>query len=127
MNIVISTVSQSPVYEQIKSQIREQVLLGELASETMLPSIRALARELKVGVITVKRAYDDLCIEGVLFSKPGKGVYVSELNSEYIKETHLGIIKDQLRDIKRYANEAQIGLNEIIELLKQVYREDNHE
>ncbi len=122
--ITISAVSQIPVYEQIENQIREQVLSRKLESGTQLPSIRVLARELKVGVITVKRAYDDLCTEGILFSQAAKGIFVAELDYDFIKSRHLELIKEQLRDVKHYAQEVQIDKEDLIHILELIYKEE---
>lgn len=123
MNIVISIVSETPIYEQIKNQIREKVLSGELAPGTMLPSIRSMARELKVGVITTKRAYEDLCEEGVLISQPGKGVFVAKLDYDSVRNKHMELIKEQLSDIKTYADGVGIGREEIDKILDELYRQ----
>ena len=81
MNIMISQLSQTPIYEQMESQIKRDILSGQLKPNEMLPSIRSMAKELGVGIITVKRAYDDLCNEGLLVSLQGRGVFVAEFDS----------------------------------------------
>ncbi|NLL04677.1 MAG: GntR family transcriptional regulator [Clostridiaceae bacterium] len=125
MNILISVVSQIPIYEQIKNQIREQVLSGVLMPDTQLPSIRAMARELKVGVITTKRAYEDLCEEGILVSQPGKGVFVARLDHDCIRRKHLELIKEQLSDIKSYADSVNIGKEDIDRILSELYSQQD--
>lgn len=122
MRINISPVSKIPIYEQIENQIREQILRDELKPGTQLPSIRELARELKVGVITSKRAYDDLCEEGMLISRQGKGVFVAELDCESIQETQKKLLMEQLEDIKNYGDRIGIGQDELVEMLKELYR-----
>ncbi len=121
MRINISPVSKLPIYEQIENQIREQILSGELKPNTQLPSIRELARELKVGVITSKRAYDDLCEEGMLISRQGKGVFVAELDCESIQETQKKLLLEQLCDIKNYADSIGISKDELAEMIKGLY------
>ncbi|RDU23575.1 GntR family transcriptional regulator [Anaerosacchariphilus polymeriproducens] len=124
MKINISVVSNLPIYEQIKNQIREQVLSGKLESKSQLPSIRALARELKVGVITTKRAYEDLSMEGILVSKAGKGYFVADLDYEFVKKNHLKLIKEQIMDIKNYAQEAGILKDEVLDILNSVFGDE---
>lgn len=121
MRINISPVSKFPIYEQIENQIREQILTGQLTQGTQLPSIRELARELKVGVITAKRAYDDLCEEDMLISRPGKGVFVADLDIKMVQETHRTLLMEQLTDIKNYADSIGIGKEELTELLNRLY------
>lgn len=121
MNLNISMVSKIPIYEQIKDQIRDKVLSNELEAATMLPSIRFLAKELKVGVITIKRAYDDLCDENILVSKAGIGVFVAEVNKEQAKKVYINLIKEQLQDIKDYAEGVNISKEEIEKILKEIY------
>jgi GntR family transcriptional regulator len=120
MNIKISAVSQIPIYEQIENQIREEILCGKLLPDTQLPSIRALARELKVGVITSKRAYDDLCEEGMLISRAGIGVFVAQIDREMVQNTHIKMLKEQLTDLKDYAESIGVEKEELINLLKSI-------
>lgn len=121
MKISISAVSKIPIYEQITNQIREQVLSGQLLAGAQLHSIRELARELKVGIITAKRAYDDLCEEGMLISRPGKGVFVAELDIKDVQNAHKDLILEQLQDIKHYADSIGMGQEELTALLKSLY------
>lgn len=120
MKLAISPISQVPIYEQIKNQIKEEILNGTLAAGTQLPSIRALARELKVGVITVKRAYDDLCEEEILISRAGVGIFAAEFDAQKLKGIYRGLLTEQLMDIKRYAQSIGVGKSELIELLKEI-------
>ncbi|NLD48902.1 MAG: GntR family transcriptional regulator, partial [Clostridiaceae bacterium] len=99
------------------------ILSGELASGTMLPSIRSMARELKVGVITTKRAYEDLCEEGVLISQPGKGIFVAKLDYDSVRKKHLELIRDQISDIKTYADSVGVSREEIDKILDELYRQ----
>lgn len=121
MNILISPLSQTPIYEQIKQQVRESILSGKLKDGQQIPSIRILAKDLKVGIITVKRAYDDLCSEGLLISLAGRGVYVSHINREQIKTLHLDMLKEKLIDIKDFCDGASISKKEIETLLTIIY------
>lgn len=119
MNLNISMVSQIPIYEQIENQIREMILSGELSTGECLPSIRFMAKELRVGIVTVKRAYEDLCNEELLVSMPGKGVYVSKIDSKKVKNAHREIIKEQIKDIISYAKSVDISSEEIIQMIKE--------
>lgn len=103
MKIVIFTDSEQPIYEQIKLQIKEQITSGELASGTMLPSIRMLAKELKIGIITAKRAYDDLTEEGYTQSVAGKGVFVAYHGAESIAAAAEEELKKKLLPCVQYA------------------------
>ena len=127
MKLVISAVSKLPIYEQMENQIREQILSGELASGTMLPSIRALARECQVGVITSKRAYEDLCAEGILVSRPGKGVFVAEINAGYAKQVRMEQLKEQLADVLEFAQHAGITAEEVEAVLRELKEEGKRE
>ena len=89
MKIVISTTLNLPIYEQIMNQIRDAVIAGELKEGEGMPSIRNLARDLQVSVITTKRAYEELEKEGVLLSVPGKGFYVCKQNNDFLKEKQM--------------------------------------
>ena len=120
MYININYQSGQPIYEQIKSQIRSQVFSGELQSGTLLPSIRMLAKELQVGIITAKRAYDDLCAEGILYSVPGKGVFVSGIERSDARELALEAIRKKLAEAVRLADESGVERAEIIKLLKGI-------
>lgn len=121
IHIIISPVSKLPIYEQIKNQIRDKIMAGELKSGTQLPSIRILAKELQVGIITAKRAYDDLCEEGILISAAGKGVFVAELNITQVKNIQLEQIREQLSDIKAFAEGADIRKEDIINIIDELY------
>lgn len=123
MKLMVSALSQIPIYEQIKQQIKEQVFSGDLKPGEQLPSIRTLAKELKVGVITSKRAYDDLCREGVLVSHPGKGVFVGEINEDDVKAAHLQMIEEQLRDVSNLAGQYSISREDIEMLIEKIYKE----
>lgn len=86
MNIVISNQSGVPIYEQIKEQIKRAVLSGDLTENTPLPSLRQLARDLQVSLVTTTRAYSELELEGFVQTMPGKGVYVKKINDDFIRE-----------------------------------------
>lgn len=125
MKLTVSGLSQIPIYEQIKQQIKEQVFSGTLKSGEQLPSIRMLAKELKVGVITSKRAYDDLCEEGVLVSHQGKGIFVAEISTEDVKANHLQLVEDHLRDAVYAAKQYGISKTEVISALDKICKEED--
>ena len=97
MNIIISNASDSPIYEQIYRQIKSCILSGQLKEGDLLPSIRSLAKDLRISVITTKRAYDELEKDGYIYTVAGKGSFVAEKNTELIREEHLKSIEAHLR------------------------------
>ncbi|WP_258525932.1 GntR family transcriptional regulator [Paenibacillus sp. YN15] len=107
---MLSNSDPAPLYEQIKKQVIEQILEGTLPSGTMLPSIRALARELEISVITVKKAYEDLEAEGYIATKQGVGSYVAEAGAEFVKETKLKAVQQAFE--KGIAGCRELGMNE---------------
>ena len=124
MNLIISNTSGKPIYEQIVSQIKRQIVSGELVSGEMLPSIRSLAKDLRIIVITTKRAYDELEREGLIVTAAGKGSFVAERNAEWLREDVLRKIEDHLQQISQLA--AQIGLSgeDLCEMLQTLRLEE---
>ena len=108
MTILIDNKSGQPIYEQIVEQIREQILTGALGADEALPSIRSLAKDLRISVITTKRAYEELEQEGFLYTVAGKGCFVAEKNTELLREEDLRRIEEHLSEIRRLA--ARCGL-----------------
>jgi GntR family transcriptional regulator len=86
MNIIISNSSEKPIYEQITSQVKQMIMNGELGAGTLLPSMRTLAKELRISVITTKRAYEDLERDGFIYTVIGKGSFIAEKNLEFVRE-----------------------------------------
>lgn len=123
MNIVISNSSAVPLYEQIKNQIKNQILSAKLKSEELLPSIRSLAKELKVSIITTKRAYDELEKEGYIVTVVGKGSYVCAQSTERLKEAALFEMESKLEEIIISAKKMGINENEFLEIIKSIYEE----
>jgi len=121
LNIIISNLSQTPIYEQIKQQIKETILSGEIKGEEQLPSIRIMAKELKVGIVTIKRAYEELEREGLVVNLQGRGCFAQNLDIEKIKEINLKILKDQLIDIKNFADVSKISGEEVMDIITQIY------
>lgn len=99
MKLIISSVSGEPIYEQIKSQIRSVIMSGELTAGEALPSLRKLAKELRVSVLTVTRAYNELADEGLVENVQGKGTFVMERGNELMKERARERIMDKLREV----------------------------
>lgn len=118
MKIIISNDSGIPIYEQIKNQIKAQIVSGDLKEDEALPGMRTLASDLKVSVITTKRAYNDLEQEGYTYSMPGKGSFVKKLNEEVVRENALAEIEKYFYDAMTVAKTAGIGIDELQEILK---------
>lgn len=123
MTIVLKNKSDIPIYEQIKEQIKNAVLEGELLDNEQLPSIRQLARDLKISVITTTRAYNDLCDEGFIISVVGKGYFVAPKNNELLRERMLCSMEEALEKGAEYGRNAGLSDNEIIETLKSILKE----
>jgi len=123
MNVIISNNIEQPIYIQIKEQIKEQILRGDLAEKSPLPSIRKLAKDLQISVITTKRAYDELELEGFIKTFPGKGSFVAAQNHEFLKEKQLKMIEEKLNEIIDDSKAFDIGLEEIIQILTVLYEE----
>ena len=123
MNINISNTSTIPLYEQIVTQIKSQILNGSLQQGEGLPSIRNLAKELKVSIITTKRAYEELEKEGFIQTVVGKGTFVSNQNKERLKEITLYNLENKLEEIIKQAKSAGITLEEGLEIFKSIYEE----
>jgi len=124
MRIVISNSSPDPLYEQIAAQIRDQIVGGELEGGTELPSIRGLARELGLSIITIKRAYDDLEAAGFLDSVHGKGTYVATQSDGMIRERRRRQVEESLARAVREARGFGIGDDELREALELLLREE---
>lgn len=118
MKIIISNDSGLPIYEQIKNQIKAQIVAGDLRADEGLPGMRTLASDLKVSVITTKRAYNDLEQEGYIYSMPGKGSFVKKLNEEVVRENALAEIEKYFTDTMTVAKAAGIDIEELQEILK---------
>jgi GntR family transcriptional regulator len=123
VNIKIKNSSNDPIYLQIKNQIRNAILNGELEVGELLPSIRLLAKELRVSVITTKRAYDELENDGFIHSVQGKGSFVAPQNTELMKERFLKKIEASIAEILRYAKLAGMSHDELIEMIRTLESE----
>ncbi|WP_312811016.1 GntR family transcriptional regulator [Sedimentibacter sp.] len=121
MNIIISNSSGQPIYEQIVSQIKSLIISGELNEGDALPSMRILAKELRISVITTKRAYEELEREGFIVSFTGKGSFVAGKNIDLIREQQLKEIENYMQEIIILANNCGIGLDELTEMMNLIY------
>ena len=124
MQIIISNQSREPIYEQIAAQIKKQILTNELEAGQLLPSMRLLAKDLGISVITTKRAYEELEKGGYIYSVVGKGSFVSEQNKEMILERKMKGIEEQLVAAIQNSKEIGIELEELEELLRMLYKEE---
>lgn len=123
MRIIIKNKSDVPIYEQIKEQIKAAVFEGEIVEDEALPSIRQLAKDLKISVITTQRAYSDLAEEGFIISVQGKGYFVAPKNNELIKERLLRRVEDNFELAVKDGRTAGLSNEELISILKLIMEE----
>ena len=123
MRVLISTTSTLPVYEQIVNQIRDTVVAGEVKEGEGLPSIRVLAKNLEVSVITTKRAYEELEKEGVIASVPGKGFYVCKQNNDILKEKQRRNLEERFQELIKESKNAGLLLEDVLEMVRFLYEE----
>ena len=121
MKLVISNSSSVPIYEQIKNSIIEQIMSGELEENEALPSIRSLAQDIKISVMTIKKSYDELEKEGYIVSRQGKGTFVAPKNMELLKEQKQKEIETYLSKIIDISHCYQIPKDEILDLFEFMY------
>lgn len=126
MNIQINNSSDDPIYLQIKNQIKAQIISGDLKVGEQLPSIRFLAKELRVSMLTAKRAFDELELDGFINSVQGKGNFVAAQNRELIREEYLKRIELKLQEVVELSEIAGIANNELVQMLKS-YVEGKYE
>ena len=125
MDIILSNSSGKPIYEQITDQVKEQIMAGTLAAGDALPSMRLLARELRISVITTKRAYEELEREGFITTVPGKGCFVAPRNLELVREDALRRSEEHLSAAVDVAKVAGITLEELKQTLTILYGEES--
>ncbi len=123
MRILIANSSPDPIYEQISRQIKSQIISGELAEGTPLPSIRKLAQDLQISVITTKRAYDELEREGFLDSVGGKGTFVAAQNEEFLREKRMKVVEEKLSAAVAEARLMGMGYDRLREMLELLCEE----
>lgn len=125
MEIIIRNTANQPIYEQIYSQLKAQIIAGALSPGEALPSIRTLAKDLKISVITTKRAYDELESEGFLYTVAGKGCFVAEKNLDLIREQQLKELEDHLSAAAALAKSCAVTAEELIGMLRVLLEEEN--
>ena len=121
MDLIISNACGKPIYEQISTQIKNAIVSGALSPGDALPSIRALAKDLRISVITTTRAYDELEKDGFIDRVPGKGCYVAEQNLELVREAHLKQIEDHMSEIVSLAQGCSLTEEEAVKMLRLIW------
>ena len=117
MNILIDNKSGAPIYDQIYSLIKSQIISGALEENEMLPSIRGLAKDLRISFITTKRAYEELEKDGFIYTLPGKGCYVASKNVDLLREENLRKIEEHIDEVVRLAASCNLSKQDIIEMV----------
>ena len=123
MTVLIDNKSGVPIYDQICSQIKAQIISGELQENEMLPSIRGLAKDLRISFITTKRAYEELEREGFIYTVAGKGCFVAAKNTELLREENLRQIEERLQEIRDLAAACGLSREDIIEMFSVIEEE----
>lgn len=124
MELIITNTSNDPIYEQIYMQIKNHIISSSLKEGELLPSIRALAKDLRISVITTKRAYEELEKDGFIHTVAGKGCYVAPINLSLVREMHLKQIEGYIRKILEIAPACNLTENDIIHMLHMLQQED---
>lgn len=124
MDIILSNMDSTPIYEQITRQIKSKILGGELKPGEALPSMRLLAKELRISVITTKRAYEELEREGLITSQTGRGSFVAEVSGQRLREEQLRTVEEHLTNAIRAAKLAGLTADELTELARTLFEEE---
>ena len=124
MTIIIDNKSGVPIYDQIYSQIKAQIIGDSLRQDEALPSIRSLAKDLRISIITTKRAYDELEAEGFIYTLPGKGSFVAPKNTELLREENLRRIEEHMREISALAVQSGLTRQELSEMYTLISEEE---
>ncbi len=127
MNIIISNTSEIPLYKQIKEQIKDSILRGELSEGDLLPSIRQFANEIKVSVLTIRRVYGELEEEGFVHSQAGLGTFVSAGNLELIRDAKYRVVEEKMRALIDDAKSLSITMDELEEMMHILFEEDSND
>ena len=125
MEIIIRNTTNQPIYEQIYAQIKAQIIAGKLSPGEALPSIRSLAKDLRISVITTKRAYDELEAEGFLYTVAGKGCFVAKKNLQLVREGRLRELEEHLAAAAELAVSCGVTAEEVLETLRTLLEEHN--
>ena len=123
MNIFIDNKSGAPIYDQIYNQIKSAVISGELKENDALPSIRSLAKDLRISVVTTKRAYDEMEREGFIYTLPAKGCFVAPKNTELLREENLKNIEELLSEVRQLAASCSLSTDDVIDMYR--YLDEN--
>lgn len=123
MTILINNKSGAPIYDQIYTQIKNQIISGDLKEDEALPSIRNLAKDLRISVITTKRAYDELEREGFIYTLPAKGCFVARKNVELLREENLKQIEAHMQIITQLAAACKLSKEELLDLFRFILEE----
>ncbi len=124
MNIIIRNATSEPIYIQIYNQIKNAIAIEDVKMGELLPSIRSLAKDLRISVITTKRAYDELEKDGYIYSIAGKGFYVAESNTEIMREANLKEIEAYMRKIQSLSNMCKLTTEDVIEMFRVIAEEE---
>lgn len=127
MRVVLSNNSQVPLYAQIKEQISAAILAGDVAEGDALPSVRALARDLRISVITTTRAYTELAAEGFIATVPGKGAFIQPLDRALLREQRVRQVEAGLQAALDAARPAGLGRDDLVEMLDTLIRAEEQE
>ena len=118
MVVLIDNKSGVPIYDQIYTQIKNQIIGGSLREDEMLPSIRGLAKDLRISFVTTKRAYEELEKDGFLYTVPGKGCFVASKNTELLREENLRKIEDHMDAIIQLAASCNLNNEQILDMVR---------
>jgi len=124
LKILISNTSEKPLYQQIKEQVKDAILKGELVEGEMLPSIRNLANDLRVSVLTIRRVYDELETEGFVTSQAGRGTFVASGNIELLRESKRHLVEQKIQDVIKTAKSLNISREELNAMMDILFEED---
>ena len=124
MDIILSNMDSTPIYEQITRQIKAKILSGELKPGEALPSMRLLAKELRISVITTKRAYEELERDGLITSQTGRGSFVAEVSGQRLREEQLRTVEEHLTNVIHAAKLAGLTADELAELARTLFEEE---
>ena len=125
MKIIISNSSRIPIYEQIKNTIISQIMSDELSTGELLPSIRNLAKDIKISVMTIKKAYDELEMEGYIKTVLGKGSFISDKSTDLLRESANKEIEKYISKIIEISNKYSITKEEILDIFEYLYKEES--
>lgn len=123
MFITLSNANPDPLYKQVKDQIVHAIVTGDLKEDELLPSIRTMANELKISVITIKRAYADLENEGYIITRPGLGSFVNPINKDKLRKEKINEVRERLKEIVDESSKYYIQVDDIIKILKELEEE----